>query len=101
MVGEFTVIVGTGETVTVETAVLVHPPLVPLTVYEVVEAGETEIGFVLAPVLQLYVVPPAPVSVALAPAQMLGELTVTVGNGVTVTVDKAVPEQEPVVPVTV
>lgn len=38
---------------------------------------------------------------AVAPLQMVGELTVTVGTAVTVTVDTAVPEQPPVVPVTV
>jgi hypothetical protein len=101
IVGELTVTVGKGVTVTVDTAVFVHPDWVPVTVYVVVEAGETEIGFVLAPVLQLYVVPPEPVSVAEAPAQMVGELTVTVGNGVTVTFDTAVFVQPALVPVTV
>jgi hypothetical protein len=52
-------------------------------------------------VLQLYVVPPAPVKVALAPAQMVGELTVTVGDGFTVTEETAVFVQPPVVPETV
>ena len=40
------------ETVTVEMDVLLHPEVVPVTVYEVVEAGETVIEEVLAPVFQ-------------------------------------------------
>ena len=36
----------------VETAVDVHPKEVPVTVYEVVDAGETVIGFIIDPVLQ-------------------------------------------------
>ena len=50
--GEFTVMTGSGLTVTVETAVLVHPPVVPVTVYDVVAAGVTLIEAVPAPVLQ-------------------------------------------------
>lgn len=38
---------------------------------------------------------------AVWPAQMFGEFTVTAGTGVTVTVDTAVLEQPDVVPVTV
>ena len=101
MVVEFTVITGIGFTVTVETAVAEQPELVPVTVYEVVVVGETDNGFAVDPVLQLYEVAPAPVKVAVLPAQMVGEFTVTTGNGFTVTVATAVPVHPPVVPVTV
>jgi hypothetical protein len=37
-------------TVTVATAVLLHPEVVPVTVYDVVEPGETVIEAVAAPV---------------------------------------------------
>jgi hypothetical protein len=49
--GELTVIVGVGFTVTVDTAVLEHPFEVPVTVKEVVLAGETVIGLEVEPVL--------------------------------------------------
>jgi hypothetical protein len=46
--GEFTVMIGNEFTVTVATAVLVHPFVpVPVTVYEVVPDGETEIVLML------------------------------------------------------
>jgi hypothetical protein len=47
------VITGPLLTVTVDTAVALQAPVVPVTVYEVVAVGETVIGFVVAPVLQL------------------------------------------------
>jgi hypothetical protein len=47
------VTVGKGLTVTVATAVPVQPVVVPVTVYDVVDVGDTVIGLVLAPVLQL------------------------------------------------
>jgi hypothetical protein len=47
------------------------------------------------------VVAPPAVIVAVAPIQTVGELTVTFGSGVTVTVATAVLLQLPVVPVTV
>ena len=86
---------------TVETAVPVQPLVVPVTVYVVVDAGLTEIGFVRSPVLQAYVVPPPAVSVAEVLGQIVSEFTVTTGIGVTVTVEIAVLVQPPVVPVTV
>ena len=49
----FTVTVGLGTTVTVATAVLVQVAVVPVTVKDVVLVGDTVIGFVVAPVLQL------------------------------------------------
>jgi hypothetical protein len=53
ILGLFTVTVGEGETVTVATAVLVQLAVEPVTVYEVVAPGFTEIVLVVAPVLQL------------------------------------------------
>jgi hypothetical protein len=53
IVGELTVIVAGGPIVTVAIAVPVQPAAsVPVTVYEVVLIGETEIGLVVAPVDQ-------------------------------------------------
>ena len=51
--------------------------------------------------VQLYVVPPEAVSVAVPPEHIVGELTVIVGVGLTVTVDVAVAEHPLLVPVTV
>jgi ABC-type sulfate transport system permease component len=45
------VIVGFGETLTVATALLEQPAVVPVTVYEVLEEGDTTRGLVVAPVL--------------------------------------------------
>jgi hypothetical protein len=102
IVGELTVIVAGGLTVTVATAVPVHPAAsVPVTVYEVVLVGETEIGLVVAPVFHEYVEAPEAVNVAVAPLQIVGELTVIVAGGLIVTVATAVAEQPVVVPVTV
>ena len=44
---------------------------------------------------------PFAVKVAVSPTQIVGEFTVTTGNGFTVTVATAVPTQPNVVPVTV
>ena len=55
----------------------------------------------LTPAVQLYVVAPFGIRVAVWPSQMVGEFTVTIGNGFTVMVDTAVAEQPSVVPVTV
>jgi hypothetical protein len=98
---ELTVVTGIGLTVTVATAVLVQLPVVPVTVYDVVVAGVTEIELVIAPVLHAYEAAPAAVNVAVAPAQILGEVTVVIGDGSTVTVATAVPVHVPEVPVTV
>jgi hypothetical protein len=67
----------------------------------VVEVGDTVIGLVVCPLLHEYVEPPLAVKVAVAPLQIVGEFTVTVGKGLTVTVATAVPVQPVVVPVTV
>jgi hypothetical protein len=101
IVGELTVIIGSELTVTVATAVAEQPVEVPVTVYEVVEVGVTEIGFVEAPVDQEYESAPVAVKSALSPEQIVGELTVIIGNGLTVTVATAVAEQPVEVPVTV
>ena len=55
----------------------------------------------VAPALQVYVVAPAAIKLAVNVGQTLGELTVVIGNGLTVTVLIAVEVQPPVVPVTV
>ena len=89
--------------VTVATAVLEQPwASVPVTVYEVVEVGLTLIGLVVSPVDHEYDVPPEAVKVAVAPEQIVGELTVIVGFGPMLTVATAVFEQPCAsVPVTV
>jgi len=103
-VGGATVTTGVGLTVIVAEAVLVHPlASVPVTVYEVVDAGETVILVVVAPVFHEYVTAPPALSVALCPEQIdvEGE-TVTTGSGFTFTVAVAVLIQPfPSVPVTV
>ena len=55
----------------------------------------------LTPAVQVYVVAPFGIKVAVWPSQMVGEFTVTTGNGLTVTVAIAVAVQPNVVPVTV
>jgi hypothetical protein len=86
---------------TVTTAVVVFKQLftaVPVIVYVVVVVG---FAVTLAPVValspvlgdQLYVFAPLAVSVVLAPLQMLGEFTLMVGNGKTVTIAVAVFKQ--------
>jgi len=63
---------GNGFTVTVVAHELLHPnAFVTVTVYVVLDAGLTVIEAVLAPVLQRKVVPPAAVSVAEPPGQMV------------------------------
>ena len=91
---------GNGLTVTVDTAVALQPSVVPVTVYDVVVIGDTVL-VPLTPAVQLYVVAPFGIKVAVCPSQMVGELTVTTGNGFTVTVDIAVAVHPNVVPVTV
>ena len=66
-----------------------------------VVAGITLIGFVVAPVDHAYVVAPAAVNVAVAPAQIVSEFTVVTGSGFTVTVAMAEEVQPNDVPVTV
>jgi hypothetical protein len=83
--------VGSALTVTVPLAVAEHPDaLVAVTVYVVVDAGETVIDAVVAAVLHTNVHPAAvAVKVALLPAQILILLTVGVGLAELVTVEFA------------
>lgn len=92
----------------VRVAVLVQPVavVVPVTVYVVVETGETVIEAPLKPPgFHVYVFAPVPVMVVEAPAQIVARVTVvpTVGSGFTVMVRVAVLVQPVavVVPVTV
>jgi hypothetical protein len=85
-------------------AVLLQPAVVPVTVYVVVITGEAVAVFTpvdVAPALHVYVVAPPAVSVAVAPEQIVGEFTVTVGIAFTVTVEIAVLLHPADVPVTV
>ena len=92
MAGLFTVGVGSAFTVTVPAAVAVHPAaLVAVTVY--VPAVPVVIEVVTAPVLHEYEVPPVAVSVAVAPAHIVGLFTVGEGSALTVTVPEAVAVQ--------
>jgi hypothetical protein len=95
------VIVNEDPTVTVATADPEQPFEVPVTVYEVVEVVETEIGFVVSPELHEYESAPVAVKVAEPPSQIVGELTSMVNDGPMATVATADPEQPFEVPVTV
>jgi hypothetical protein len=100
--GALIVTTGMGFTVTVTLFVPVHPEVVPVTEYVVVEEGETEMPAVVCPVLHRYVSAPETVIVVASPAQMVaGGLTVTTGEGSTVIETPAVPVQPAEVPVTV
>ncbi len=73
----------------VTSSVFSHPfASVPVTVYVVVEVGETEcVAPEPNPLSQVYVEPPVAVSVVDAPLQIVTSvLAVIVGNGFTVTV---------------
>jgi len=105
----FGVTVTTGKefTVTVTCAVDVQPLMSPVTVYVVVDVG---LAVTEEPVdelkddegVQLYVLAPPAVSVMFCPVQMAAfGVTVTTGNGFTVTVTCAVEVQPLMSPVTV
>lgn len=98
---ELTLTVGRGVTETVDIVVFVQPFVVPVTVKLVLDAGETFNGLDVEPVFHEYVEAPLAVKVAVPPAQIVGELTITVGRGVTDTFDTAVLVQPFVAPVTV
>ena len=102
ILGDVTFTVGDGLTVTVATAVAVHP-VVPVTVYVVVVVNTGVVTLAVLPIfgLQLYVVAPSAIKVAVVPEQILGEFTVTTGGAVTVTVATADLVQPFAVPVTV
>ena len=96
--------VGKGFTVTSACAVLIHPVavVVPVTVYTVVDAGDTVNGFVLLPVFQEYISAPLTFNVAILLKQIEVSDNVRSGNGLTTTVAWAVLVQpvELIVPVT-
>lgn len=81
------------------TSVLVKLPVqpavfVPTTEYVAVNAGLTETEALVAPVVQLYVVAPPAVKVAVWPEQIAdGPVMAITGNALTVTVVRAVPVQ--------
>lgn len=72
--------------VTVATAELEQPPVVPVTVYDVFTVGETISGLAVDPVFHTYVVPPVAVNVSSCPGQAVREFTVITGGGFTVIV---------------
>jgi hypothetical protein len=100
IVAELTLTVGVVFTVTVAVLTFEQFPVVPVTVYNVVAAGEGAIVEVRAPVLQVYVVAPDAVSVAGFPEQIVAELTETVGVVLTETVAVLALVHVPVVPIT-
>jgi hypothetical protein len=95
MVEEVTLTVGFGLTVTLDTCVFEQEPLYPVTEYEVLEAGLTEILDVVCPELHEYVAAPLAVKLVLCPEQIVAEVTLTVGFGLTVTFDICVLAQLP------
>jgi hypothetical protein len=97
----FTVTVGVVLTVTVAVLRLVQPPLLPVTEYTVVEAGETVIELEDAPVFHEYVDAPDAIRLVEDPLQIVDEFTETVGVVLTVTVAVFTFVQEPLLPVTV
>jgi hypothetical protein len=96
---------GNGFTVTLTVAVPVHPAvLVPVTVYVVVEVGDTVLLEPLPkPPDQLYVLAPLAVNVEVCPLHIDVGLAdaVTVGNGFTVTLTVVVAVHTSLTPVTV
>ena len=98
---EFTLTVGLALTLTVATAVLEQPAVVPVTVYVVVADGEIISGLLVLPVFHKYVAPPVAVNVAFFPEHIKEEFTVIVGFGLTATSAVAAFEQPVVLPITV
>jgi hypothetical protein len=76
-VEEEDVTIGSGLTVMVPVPTPLQPLLVPVTVYEVVAAGEAVMVVVAAPVDQTYVVAPAAVNIPAWPLQIVAEVDVT------------------------
>ncbi len=96
-----TATLGNGLTVTVTVFALEQPDVVPVTVNIIVEGGVTLILLVVDPVFQLYVVAPVAAKTAVAPLQIVGLFTETVGEGVTDTLTVFVLVHPDAVPVTV
>ena len=102
-----TVTTGNGFTVTVTCAVEVHPLILPVTVYVVVDVGVAVTEEPLDELkvdegVQLYVLAPPAVSVKFCPVQIAAfGVTVTTGKVFTVTVTCAVEVQPLMSPVTV
>ena len=97
----FTIKTGEETTITFVVAEFTQPNVVPKTVYEVLVIGEIIKGFNNEPVSQKYELAPLAINVAVWPAQMVDEFTVTVGKGVTETFAIAVLIQPNAVPITV
>ena len=99
MLSLLTIKVGGGVTKTVPVSVAVPQPVVYVTVYVVVVAGETVIPCVVpAPGAQLYVPPtgiPFAFRVALLPWQIDAPVNATVGSGVTLTSPELVTTRQP------
>ncbi len=98
------VTVGVLLTITVTDAMAEQVPLVPVTVYVIVDEGVTVLlEPVPNPLDQLYVLAPFAVKIELLPEQIVDGLAVIVitGVGFTVTVIVAVLEHDPLLPVTV
>jgi hypothetical protein len=101
IVGELTSTANDDPMLTIATAVSEHPLEVPVTVYEVVELGETETEEEFSPELHEYESAPEAVNVAVPPEQIVGELTSTANDGPMLTIATAVSEHPLEVPVTV
>jgi hypothetical protein len=86
---------GSGLTVTVAFALATQlSPFVTVTLYVVVAVGLTVMLGVVAPLLQMYEVPPLAVNVVLSPTQIsLSPVMTTAGSGLTVTVALALATQ--------
>src|ERR1700752_400590 len=80
MVSLFTVTIGNGLTFICVIAVSEQPFLVPITVYCVIVAGACTILDATPPVLQVYVVAPLAINMAVFPTQIVSLVAVTVGK---------------------
>ena len=99
---ELTVMTGALVTVTPVVFDLTQPAAeVPVTVYVVLETGDTDKLEPVAPVFHVYVEAPEAVKLAVEPEQIVAELTLTEGNALTVTLATTVLAQPAaLVPVT-
>ena len=93
--------IGGGKTAMVIFPVSAHIPLLAITEYEVVVAGDTIVADEVAPLLQVYVVPPEAVRVIRSPPQIVALFeTVTVGEGITATETESVSVHAPIPAIT-